>query len=129
MVACRRMYSYFRKHGHATICMPASWRSSTGNDLLDEIRALAGTDRMTIPPPLLELLAADVAPLQRALLPGPDGSAAGCEDGDEELTEGAFRWELASDGAANDKLAAGLRAFAGDTARLVEVLRAHPGWH
>ena len=38
-------YSYFRKHGHATICMPASWRSSTGDDPLDEIRALAGTDR------------------------------------------------------------------------------------
>ncbi len=49
--------------------MPASWRSSTGDDPLDEIRALAGTDRMTIPPPLLEALAACEAPLERALTP------------------------------------------------------------
>lgn len=32
------------------------------------------------------------------------------------------------DGATTDKLAAGLRAFAGDTASLVKVLRGHPGW-
>jgi hypothetical protein len=43
VVACRRMYAYFRKHGHDTICMPASWRSSTGNDLLDEVRCVVVT--------------------------------------------------------------------------------------
>ena len=59
----QRRYSYFQRHGHTTICMPASWRSSTGDDPLDEIRALAGTDRMTIPPPLLEALAACETPL------------------------------------------------------------------
>ncbi|WIA17240.1 hypothetical protein OEZ85_014113 [Tetradesmus obliquus] len=128
VVACRRMYAYFRKHGHATICMPASWRSSTGNDLLDEVRALAGTDRMTIPPPLLTQLAEDTSPLPRLLTPGAAGTAAECSDNGERLSEAAFRWELANDGAANDKMAAGLRAFAGDTARLVEVLQAHPGW-
>lgn len=42
VVACRRMYAYFRKHGHDTICMPASWRSSTGNDPLDEVCAGCG---------------------------------------------------------------------------------------
>lgn len=26
VVACRSMYAYFKKHGHDTICMPASWR-------------------------------------------------------------------------------------------------------
>jgi transaldolase len=83
---------------------------------------------MTIPPPLLEQLAADTSPLPAALTPGPQGSAARCADGDAPLSEGAFRWQLANDGAANDKMAAGLRAFAGDTARLVEVLTAHPGW-
>jgi len=93
----------------------------------NQIRALAGTDRMTIPAPLLEKLAADTAPLPPALTAA--GCAAECRDGDAPLSEGAFRWELANDGAANDKLAAGLRAFAGDTARLVELLRAHPGWN
>ncbi len=106
--------------------MPASWRSSTNEDPLDEIRALAGTDRMTIPPPLLEALAACEAPLPRAL--APETAAAECADDGAPLLEDAFRWQLASDGAANDKLSAGIRAFAGDTARLVSVLEAHPGW-
>lgn len=93
-----------------------------------QVRALAGTDRMTIPPPLLTQLAEDTSPLPRVLFPGPDGTAAECDDSGEPLTESAFRWALANDGAANDKLAAGLRAFAGDTARLVEVLKGHAGW-
>lgn len=126
VVACRRMYAYFRKHGRATICMPASWRSSTGGDLLDEVRALAGTDRMTLPPPLLEALAADERPLARSLEPA--AAAAACADGDAPLGEAAFRYELCSDGAANDKMAAGVRSFAGDTGRLVAVLEAHAGW-
>eukprot|EP00873_Tetraselmis_striata_P018641 jgi/Tetstr1/438905/TSEL_027413.t1 len=124
--ACAAMYAYFRRHGHATICMPASWRSSTGDDPLDEIRALAGTDRMTIPPPLLEALAADESPLPRVL--EPEAAAGTCADDGAHLDEATFRWQLACDGAANDKLAAGIRAFAGDTARLVAILEAHPGW-
>lgn len=97
--------------------------------LLLQVRALAGTDRMTIPAPLLTQLAEDTSPLPRLLTPGPDGTAAECTDSGEALTESAFRWQLANDGAANDKLAAGLRAFAGDTARLVDVLQAHGGWN
>ncbi|KAG1675958.1 hypothetical protein FOA52_014202 [Chlamydomonas sp. UWO 241] len=126
VVATTAMYAYFRKHGHDTICMPASWRSSTGNDPLDEIRALAGTDRMTIPPPLLEALASCDAPLPRCL--EPVSAAASCPDDGSPLSELAFRWQLALDGAANDKLSAGLRSFNGDTLRLVELLKKHPGW-
>lgn len=83
---------------------------------------------MTIPPPLLTQLAEDTTPLPRQLTPGPTGTAAECSDSGAPLSEADFRWQLANDGAANDKLAAGLRAFAGDTARLVEVLQAHSGW-
>lgn len=97
--------------------------------MLLQVRALAGTDRMTIPPPLLTQLAEDTTPLPRVLHPGPDGTAAECTDDCATMTEAGFRWALANDGAANDKLAAGLRAFAGDTARLVEVLQGHAGWH
>ena len=56
--------------------MPASWRpsrSTPGDGIaehaIDEIVALAGVDRMTIPPPLLELLAGTDAPLPRKLEP------------------------------------------------------------
>ena len=43
------------RHGHeGTICMPASWRPSRGTSdpafAIDEIVALAGVDRMPIPP-------------------------------------------------------------------------------
>ncbi len=44
------------------------------------------------------------------------------------LSEAEFRWRLACDGPANDKLAAGMRSFAGDTARLVGILESHPLW-
>lgn len=97
--------------------------------MLLQVRALAGTDRMTIPPPLLTQLAEDTSPLPRALHPGPDGTAVECDDDGAPLMEREFRWRLANDGAANDKLAAGLRAFASDTARLVEVLQGHAGWN
>merc|ERR1712224_1069358 len=74
VVCISRMYSYFKKYGHEeTICMPASWRPSRGtSDLsyaIDEIVALAGVDRMTIPPPLLKQLASIESPLPRMLEP------------------------------------------------------------
>jgi transaldolase len=128
VIATRRMFNYFRRFQHNTICMPASWRSSTGNEPLDEIRALSGTDRMTIPPPLLEALAASEAPLLRELSPEQGKQSVDPEFKGDWLTEEAFRWKLTMDGAANDKMAAGIRAFAGDTARLVSVIEAHPGW-
>lgn len=81
---------------------------------------------MTIPPALLESLAADTAPLPRAL--SPESAAEACRDGGDALGESAFRWGMAMDGATTDKLNAGLRAFAGDTEALIKVLRAHPGW-
>lgn len=49
VIACRFMYNYYKHHGHDTICMPASWRPSRGPGYeLDEILALAGTDRMYV---------------------------------------------------------------------------------
>lgn len=60
VLAVKRMYSYFRKYGYKTICMPASWRPSRGANVegsdVDEILALAGVDEMTIPEPLLNSL-------------------------------------------------------------------------
>ena len=48
VVVVRRIYEYYKKHGHGTICMPASWRPSRGTSdpsyAVDEILALAGTD-------------------------------------------------------------------------------------
>ena len=125
VLAVKRMHAYFKKYGYETICMPASWRSPTGEDPLDEVLALAGVDRMTIPPALLDDLAGRSLRVERKLT--PEQGAAECADprwGD--LDEQTFAWNLAMEGAATDKLGAGLRAFAEDTDKLTAILRAHP---
>ena len=129
-VACvKRIYAYFKCHGHGTIVMPASWRPSRGPGFdLDEIIGLAGTDRMTIPPNLLERLRANsVDEMPRALEPG--AAAAGCEDEDElggpvGLTESAFRLLMNADFCATAKMAEGLQAFVEDTEKLEAGIRA-----
>jgi len=79
----KRMFSYYKKHGHQTICMPASWRPSRGPGFeTDEILALAGVDRMTIPPPLLDKLGASQESVPKLLDSSLD--AAACEDGNSE---------------------------------------------
>lgn len=99
--------------------MPASWRPSRGPGFeLDEIVALAGTDRMTIPAPLLEKLASSEEPLPRQL--EPTGAAASGEPlvGGGQMDEKEFRYLLNMDGCGTDKLGEGIRAFIGETEKL-----------
>lgn len=129
VVCVSRMYSYYKKYGHEqTICMPASWRPSRGKSdpvyEIDEIVALAGVDRMTIPPPLLELLAATEAPLPRML--SADSAAEGCNDelvGSGDISESEFRMALNADVAATTKMAEGINAFVGETLKLEAALK------
>eukprot|EP00548_Thalassiothrix_antarctica_P006159 CAMPEP_0194134834 /NCGR_PEP_ID=MMETSP0152-20130528/4903_1 /TAXON_ID=1049557 /ORGANISM="Thalassiothrix antarctica, Strain L6-D1" /LENGTH=383 /DNA_ID=CAMNT_0038830747 /DNA_START=26 /DNA_END=1177 /DNA_ORIENTATION=- len=119
VIAVKKMYNYYKVHGHSTICMPASWRPSRGAGYeLDEILALAGTDRMTIPAPLLEKLATSEEPIERKL----DVESAKKSDsplvGGGMMDEKEFRYLLNMDGCGNDKLAEGIRAFVGETEKL-----------
>ena len=116
--------------------MPASWRPSRGPSSpdhdLDEIRALAGVDRMTIPAPLLEKLKDSQEELPRALLSGgwnsPDSSKiAGAEIGGGSIDEKTFRYHLNMDGCGTDKLAEGLRSFIDLTEQLEVVIREKVG--
>ena len=105
--------------GHDTICMPASWRPSRGSGFeLDEILALAGTDRMTIPAPLLEKLAASEETVPRQLEPTSAAKSGEPLVGNGKMDEKEFRFLLNMDGCGNDKLAEGLRAFIGETEKL-----------
>jgi len=123
VVACREIYNYFKSHGHDTICMPASWRPSRGAEHeLDEILALAGTDRMTIPAPLLEKLATSQDPLPRKLDPVTAKASSVPLMGDGKMTEKEFRYRLNMDGCGTDKLAEGIRAFIGETEKLEQVI-------
>jgi transaldolase len=123
VIACREMYNYFKCHGHDTICMPASWRPSRGAGYdLDEIQALAGTDRMTIPAAFLEKLAASQEPLPRKLDLATAKASGVPLIGNGKMNEKEFRYRLNMDGCGTDKLAEGIRAFIGETEKLEKVI-------
>lgn len=118
--ACRTMQEYFVANGYDTICMPASWRPSRGPGYeLDEIRALAGVDRMTIPPALLEQLAAANEPLPRRITMNKRQEPA---KRPAKMTETEFRFRVCMDGCSNDKLAEGIRAFVQQTEQLERLI-------
>ncbi len=108
-----RIYNYYKQHGYNTVVMGASFRN-TG-----EIEALAGCDRLTISPALLESLEQDEATLERALSPGSTGEAI------EKLieNEAQFRFSNNEDAMATDKLADGIRRFAADQINLENFLK------
>ena len=101
--------------------MPASWRPSRGPGYeLDEILAIAGTDRMTIPAPLLEKLAASTDPVERKLEPTKTTPVDVIGNG--KMDEKEFRYRLNLDGCGTDKLAEGIRAFIGETEKLEKAI-------
>lgn len=123
VVACKKMYNYFKCHGHDTICMPASWRPSRGTGYeLDEIRALAGTDRMTIPAPLLQKLAECYDPLPRVLTTDDAKNTQEPLVGGGNISEKEFRYLFNMDGCGTDKMAEGIRAFISETEKLELVI-------
>ena len=107
-----RIYNYYKQHGYSTIVMGASFRNA------GEIEALAGCDRLTISPALLEELASDPQQLDRAL--DPEQLSAG-ED-QLALDESTFRYTLNHDAMATEKLAEGIRNFVADQLKLEKLL-------
>jgi transaldolase len=105
VASVKRIFAYYKKHGYKTVVMGASFRNQ------GEIEALAGCDRLTIAPALLESLAKDEGVLVRAL--DADHAAA---QGDVRLAtdEASFRFALNEDAMATEKLSEGIRLFAKD---------------
>jgi transaldolase len=106
-----RIYNYYKANGYSTVVMGASFRN------LSQIEHLAGCDRLTISPDLLQKLAEDDAPLPRLLSPGSAGEPR------QSLNESQYRWAMNEDAMASEKLAEGIRLFARDQEKL-EVLLA-----
>jgi transaldolase len=102
------IYAYYKANGLKTVVMGASFRN-TG-----EIEALAGCDRLTIAPSLLESLSKDEGELKRKLDPARPGSAPKAMSLDEK----GFRWMLNEDQMATEKLSDGIRLFAADLEKL-----------
>lgn len=106
------IYNYYKQHNYQTVVMGASFRN-TG-----EIEQLAGCDRLTISPQLLEALSLDSKLLARKLDPGNSGDAIS----KPENTETAFRWSMNEDAMATEKLAEGIRNFTADQVKLEKIL-------
>jgi transaldolase len=100
----RGIYGYYKAHGIGTVVMGASFRNA------GEIEALAGCDRLTISPALLDELAKADGPLPRRLSPEGAGEA----PLRMHLDEKAFRFAMNEDAMATDKLAEGIRQFVKD---------------
>jgi transaldolase len=108
----RRIYAYYKAHGVRTVVMGASFRNA------GEIEALAGCDRLTISPALLDELAAAEGDLPRRLSPDSSGEA----PARLSLDEKAFRFALNEDAMATEKLAEGIRQFVKDLRSLKAVV-------
>ncbi|MDN2660971.1 transaldolase [Neptunomonas sp. CHC150] len=102
-----RIFNYFRQQGYPTVVMGASFRNA------GEIIALAGCDRLTISPALLEELASTEGSLNASLV-ATDASPVEVD----ALTEPAFRHALNADAMATEKLAEGIRGFEKDQGKL-----------
>ncbi len=114
VVSVSKIYNYYKAHGYKTVVMGASFRN-TG-----EITELAGCDRLTIGPSLLEELSQTDAPLPIKLIDKGVTSTPG-----EPLDEAAFRWEMNQDAMATEKLSEGIRNFAADQVKLETVLKGY----
>jgi transaldolase len=97
----RAIYAYYKSYGVKTVVMGASFRNA------GEIEALAGCDRLTISPQLLEALSKDEGELVRRLDPEHPGLAPPRIAMDEKR----FRWMLNEDQMATEKLSDGIRIF------------------
>jgi len=109
------IFNYYKKFGYKTIVMGASFRN-TG-----EILQLAGCDRLTIAPKLLDELSASTGTVSQML--DASTSAAQLKMDKIELDEKAFRWMMNEDAMATEKLAEGIRNFAKDIVKLEEVVK------
>ena len=115
VLSVKEIYSYYKKFGHATEVMGASFRN------VGEIQELAGCDLLTISPPLLGELQKSAAPLPRKLSPD---IARESKIERLPLDENKFRWLLNENAMATEKTAEGIRVFNADAQKLAQFVSA-----
>lgn len=113
VLSVRKIYAYYKEHGYKTVVMGASFRN------IGEVTALAGCDRLTIAPNLLQELEATQGSLTRVLVDNGAKTAAPAK-----MTEAEFRFALNEDPMATEKLAEGIRGFVVDQNKLEAALSA-----
>ena len=109
-----KIYNYFKKYNYNTIVMAASFRNK------EEIINLAGCDKLTISPSLLEELNKSEGDLGQKLSQNQSSQI----DIDRiNVNESSFRWHLNENQMASFKLAEGIRLFNKDLLKLKETIR------
>ena len=113
VLSVKEIYAYYKKFGHATEVMGASFRNK------GEILELAGCDLLTISPELLEQLRHSDARVERRL----DAAAARAAPVERvRFDEKHFRFDLNEDAMAAEKLSEGIRLFVADARRLEQIV-------
>jgi len=113
VVSVTSIYNYYKSKGYNTVVMGASFRN-TG-----EILALAGCDRLTISPQLMDELANSNDCVEQKLSVQSNNETASTE---APLTEEQWRWQMNDDAMATEKLSEGIRNFAIDQVKLEKQL-------
>tara|TARA_R110001592_G_scaffold363178_1_gene681024 strand:- start:14650 stop:15606 length:957 start_codon:yes stop_codon:yes gene_type:complete len=113
VISVKTIYNFYRQRNYDTIVMGASFRN-TG-----EIEALAGCDRLTISPQLLEELSNDFGALPRCLYPESTGKIIV----QDTMNESIFRYRMNASAMATEKLAEGIRNFVIDQEKLENMLK------
>ena len=109
-----KIFNYFKKFNYNTIVMAASFRNK------DEIINLAGCDKLTINPTLLEELSQNDDEI-KLKLSKENSSSLDIER--INVNESSFRWHLNENQMASFKLAEGIRLFNKDLLKLKELIR------
>ncbi|EPY33632.1 transaldolase [Strigomonas culicis] len=115
VISVTNIYNYYKKYGYHTIVMGASFRN------VSEILELAGCDKLTISPKLLEDLSKSEDKVEKKLdaqkppVDVPEKLA--------ELTQAEFLFMHNEDPMAVEKLAEGIRNFHKDTQKLEKAIR------
>lgn len=112
VISVTNIYNYYKAQGYNTVVMGASFRN-TG-----EILELAGCDRLTISPQLMDELDNSTVQVVEKLTasdPAPSNEA--------PLSQAEFRWQMNQDAMATEKLAEGIRNFTIDQEKLEAQLK------
>eukprot|EP00095_Tigriopus_kingsejongensis_P001710 snap_masked-scaffold174_size287829-processed-gene-1.11 protein:Tk01710 transcript:snap_masked-scaffold174_size287829-processed-gene-1.11-mRNA-1 annotation:"transaldolase" len=106
------IYDYYKSHGYNTVVMGASFRN------IGEILELAGCDRLTISPDLLQKLSEETGEVAQKL-----SNDVEIKERPAPMTHAEFLWEHNLDPMAVEKLAEGIRNFAVDQGKLEVMIR------
>lgn len=113
VVSVTGIYNYYKQQGYNTVVMGASFRN------IGEILELAGCDRLTISPQLMDELANNTDTIIQKLI-----SSEASAEKEPALSQAQFRWLMNEDAMATEKLAEGIRNFTIDQVKLEQQLSA-----